>query len=56
MTEQALIQEIQTLPESLKQEVLHFVQFLKQKQEADKVKSAKPHKQREAGSEKEVFE
>lgn len=33
--EQVLIQEIHTLPENLKQEVLHFVQFLKQKQTAD---------------------
>ena len=50
MTEQALIQEIQTLPENLKQEVLHFVQFLKQKQVA-KTESAKP-RQRKAGSAK----
>ena len=32
MIEQTLIQEIHTLPETLKQEVLHYVQFLKQKQ------------------------
>ena len=50
MTEQTLIQEIHTLPESLKQEVLHFVQFLKQKQAA-KNESAKPRK-RKAGSAK----
>jgi hypothetical protein len=50
MTEQTLIQEIHTLPESLKQEVLHFVQFLKQKQAA-KTESAKPRK-RKAGSAK----
>ncbi len=53
MTEQTLIQEIHTLPESLKQEVLHFVQFLKQKQAA-KTESAKP-RQRKAGSAKGKF-
>lgn len=41
--EQVLIQEIHTLPENLKEEVLHFVQFLKQKQN---IKS-KPAKKRE---------
>lgn len=51
MTEQTLIQEIQTLPENLKQEVLHFVQFLKQKQAA-KTEPAKPRKKRQAGSAK----
>ncbi len=53
MIEQTLIQEIQTLPESLKQEVLHFVQFLKQKQ-ADKIEAKKPRK-RQAGSAKGMF-
>ncbi len=50
MTEQTLIQEIHTLPESLKQEVLHFVQFLKQKQTVEE----KPTKRRKrkAGSAK----
>ncbi len=51
MIEQTIIQEIQTLPESLKQEVLHFVQFLKQKQ-AVKIEPAKPRKKRQAGSAK----
>jgi len=50
MTEQALIQEIQTLPESLKLEVLHFVQFLKQKQNIES-EPAKP-RQRKFGSAK----
>lgn len=46
MTEQALINEIHTLPESLKLEVLHFVQFLKQKQ-TEKSADEKPLKKRE---------
>lgn len=55
MIEQTLIEEIQTLPESLKQEVLHFVQFLKQKQAA-KTEPEKPRKKRRAGSAKgEIF-
>ena len=54
MIEQTLIQEIQTLPESLKQEVLHFVQFLKQKQTAE-IETAKPRKKRQAGSAKGMF-
>lgn len=54
MTEQALIQEIQTLPESLKEEVLHFVQFLKQKQNIES-EPAKPRKKRKAGSAKGMF-
>ncbi len=50
MIEQTLIQEIHTLPESLKQEVLHFVQFLKQKQQgATETKKRQPRK---AGSAK----
>ena len=43
--EQTLIQEIHRLPESLKQEVLHFVQFLKQKQTAE-TKESMPRKER----------
>lgn len=54
MIEQTLIEEIQTLPESLKQEVLHFVQFLKQKQAA-KIEPAKPRKKRRTGSAKGMF-
>ena len=55
MTEQTLIQEIYTLPENLKLEVLHFVQFLKQKQTA-KIEPEKPRKKRQAGSAKgEIF-
>ena len=50
MIEQILIQEIHTLPESLKQEVLHFVQFLKQKQNgATETEKRQPRK---AGSAK----
>jgi len=56
MTEQTLIQEIQTLPESLKLEVLHFVRYLKQKQEDDKAESAKSYKERKTESAKDVFE
>ncbi len=44
--EQVLIQEIHTLPENLKEEVLHFVQFLKQKQ-IDKPETSMPRKKRE---------
>ena len=55
MTEQALIREIHTLPESLKLEVLHFVQFLKQKQNFQ-TEPAKPRQRRKAGSAKgEIF-
>lgn len=53
MTEQALIQEIRTLPENLKLEVLHFVQFLKQKQ-VEQTESVKPRR-RKAGSAKGKF-
>ncbi len=54
MNEQTLIQEIHTLPESLRLEVLHFVQFLKQKQNIQ-TESAKP-RGRKAGSAKgEIF-
>jgi hypothetical protein len=55
MNEQILIQEIRALPENLKLEVLHFVQFLKQKQSAQS-EPAMPRKRRQAGSAKgEVF-
>jgi len=54
MNEQTLIQEIHTLPESLKLEVLHFVQFLKQKQNIE-TEPAKPRKKRQAGSAKGMF-
>jgi len=53
MTEQTLIQEIHALPESLKLEVLHFIQFLKQKQNIES-EPAKP-RQRKAGSAKGKF-
>lgn len=46
MTEQLLIQEIHTLPENLKQEVLHFVQSLKQKQNIQ-TENSQPQKKRE---------
>jgi len=51
MIEQTLIKEIHTLPESLKQEVLHFVQFLKQKQNVES-ETVEPRKKRKAGSAK----
>lgn len=54
MTEQILIQEIHTLPENLKLEVLHFIQFLKQKQTA-KTEPEKRRKKRKAGSAKGMF-
>ena len=50
MTEQILIQEINTLPESLKLEVLHFIQFLKQKQTT--VEKIEKPRQRKFGSAK----
>lgn len=56
MTEQILIDEIHTLPENLKQEVLHFVQFLKQKQNIE-TENTQPEKKRERkfGSAKGMF-
>lgn len=54
MTEQTLIQEIYTLPENLKLEVLHYIQFLKQKQ-TEKTEPEKPRKKRKAGSAKGKF-
>ncbi len=56
MTEQILLDEIHTLPENLKQEVLHFVQFLKQKQNIETDES-QPEKKRERkfGSAKGMF-
>ncbi len=51
--EQTLIQEIYTLPDNLKEEVLHYVQFLKQKQTNQ---TETPRKKRKAGSaEGEIF-
>jgi len=35
MTEQLILRELHSLPESLKLEVLHFVQFLKQEKTMD---------------------
>ena len=56
MIEQILIQEIHTLPESLKQEVLHFVQFLKQKQNGATETEKPPQKrERKFGSAKGMF-
>ncbi len=52
MTEQLILRELHSLPETLKVEVLHFVQFLKQN------KSAKPPlapKRRKAGSAKDKY-
>ncbi|MCC7507587.1 MAG: DUF2281 domain-containing protein [Saprospiraceae bacterium] len=46
MTEQLILRELNNLPESLKIEVLHFVQFLKQ----ERVKETKTqHPKRQAG-------
>lgn len=45
--EQVLIKEIHTLSDNLKEEVLHFVQFLKQKQTEISEKPAKPSPKRE---------
>ena len=46
MTEQLILRELHTLPETLKVEVLHFVQFLKQS------KPTATGKRRKAGSAK----
>ena len=57
MTEQTLIQEINTLPESLKLEVLHFIQFLKQKQnETTEPEIKRKKRERKFGSAKGMFE
>lgn len=46
MTEQLILHELHNLPESLKVEVLHFVQFLKQ----ESTKDTKPKRlKRQAG-------
>lgn len=45
--EQVLIQEIHTLPDNLKEEVLHFVQFLKQKTQNETSEEPKTPKKRE---------
>jgi hypothetical protein len=47
MTEQLILRELHSLPESLKVEVLHFVQFLKK--ETTKGEKS-PRKRRQAGS------
>lgn len=54
ISEQVLIKEIYTLPESLKEEVLHYIQFLKQKHNAQS-EPAPPRKKRKAGSAKGKF-
>jgi len=46
MTEQLILRELHELPEAMKVEVLHFVQFLKYKQSLEIV----PKKPRKAGS------
>ena len=51
MTEQTIISELYTLPENLKQEVLHYIQFLKLKQN-EKTEPETPRKKRKAGSAK----
>ena len=55
MTEQLLIQEIHTLPDNLKEEVLHFVQFLKQKQTIQTNDEPSKKRQRKFGSAKGMF-
>lgn len=53
--EQVLIEEIHTLSDKMKEEVLHYVQFLKQKQ-TENIETPKPRKKRKAGSAKgEIF-
>jgi hypothetical protein len=52
MTNETLINEIYTLPDNLKAEVLHYVQFLKQKQTNQ---TETPRKKRKAGSAKGMF-
>jgi Protein of unknown function (DUF2281) len=55
MTNETLIQEIYTLPDNLKQEVLQYVQFLKQKHDV-KTETEKPKKrERKFGSAKGMF-
>ena len=54
MTDQTIISELHTLPENLKKEVLHYIQFLKQKQ-IDHVEIKEPHRTRRAGSAKGKF-
>ncbi len=54
ISELTLIQEIYTLPDNLKQEVLHYVQFLKQKHTI-KTEAMPPRKKRKAGSAKGMF-
>lgn len=49
MTEQLILRELHTLPETLKVEVLHFVQFLKQSKPN---KPTATGKRRKAGSAK----
>lgn len=52
--EQVLLKDFQTLSDNLKQEVLDFVEFLKQKQNGEN-ENAKPRKKRKAGSAKGMF-
>ena len=54
MTEQIIMAELHTLSENLKQEVLHYIQFLKQKQ-AEQLEVSEPRKKRQAGSAKGKF-
>jgi hypothetical protein len=55
ISEQVLIREIYTLPESLKEEVLHYIQFLKEKHKSQ-FEPKPPRKKRKAGSAKgEIF-
>ena len=53
MTEQLILRELHSLPEALKVEVLHFVQFLKWKH--GQQFEEEPHENQQAGSsEKEI--
>ncbi|MBK8563526.1 MAG: DUF2281 domain-containing protein [Saprospiraceae bacterium] len=49
MTEQIILSEIYRLPESMKQEVLHFIAFLKETRAAEKQQMEKPKSKRVFG-------
>jgi translation initiation factor 2 beta subunit (eIF-2beta)/eIF-5 len=53
--EQVLIKEIHTLPENLKEEVSHFVQFLKQKHTVTITIEPSKKRERKFGSAKGMF-
>jgi predicted AAA+ superfamily ATPase len=55
MTNETLIQEIYTLPENLKQEVLHYAQYLKQKHGVKSETEQPKTRERKFGSAKGMF-